>query len=160
MDDLSSGEQVAPRHLCEAVDVDDGPGGPQGLRLRQAATDEHQLGGIEDRVAHHARAHGCAGHEVGLQGVGVWVLRREAGGFRQEDIELSLAEGVPIEMRIALKDDLRPGDVAGEIRPGDHIKRNAGKARRMNDIKGREYVPDYPAILVVNGHRRGAAVVR
>ena len=57
-------------------------------------------------------------------------------------------------MRLAVKDDLGATDVAGEMNARDHIKWSAGKAGRMDDIQGREYVAGDLAIAIDGDGRR------
>ena len=89
-----------------------------------------------------------------MQGAGISALGRHSSCACEKGVTLRLTDLVPIDMRLAVKDDLGAADVAGKIDARDHVKWSAGKAGGMDDIQGGEYVAGDLAIAIDGDGRR------
>ena len=86
-------------------------------------------------------------------------MRRQSGCAREKSVKLRLPDLVLIDMRLAVKDDFRAADAAGEIHRRDHIEGNAGKGKRVNDIQGGEDVAG-DLVIAIDGNCRRIALFR
>ena len=84
-------------------------------------------------------------------------MRRHSRCSREKPVKLRLPDHVLIDVRLAVKDDHGAADAAGSILARYHIEWIAGKARRMDDIQGGEYITGDLAIAI-NGNGRRLAL--
>jgi hypothetical protein len=117
------------------------------------------LGRIENRVSHPHRAYCGFRDIVGIHGAGISAARRQPGHSREKGVKLRLRDLVLIDMRLALEHDFGAADVAGEIHARDHIEWNAGKAGRIDDVQGGEYIAGDLAVAI-DGDGRRLALLR